>query len=112
MTRTLLVLALAALLVLSTWLLGWWTVPVLGVLYGVAVPRDLTPGRTAAVAAALAWGLLLLGYGMTGHVLAPLADRLAALLQLPAVGLYVATLLLPAILGGAAAALGGALRPR
>jgi hypothetical protein len=110
--RVLLVLVLAADFALFTWLVGWWTVPVMGLLHGLVLRRELTPGRASALAAAMAWGALLLAYGVSGHRLAPLADRLAALLQLPAAGLFAVTLLLPAILGGTAAALGGALRPR
>jgi hypothetical protein len=111
-TRALLVIALAADFALGTWLVGWWAVPVLGVVHGLVLGREWAPARASTLAGALAWGGLLLAFGLSNPGVAPLAGRLAALLQLPTAGLYAATLLLPALLGGTSAALGGALRPR
>jgi hypothetical protein len=102
-----LVVAFAA----GTWLLGWWTVPVVALAYGLWNGRSVTraPGSpVVALAAALAWGLLLAAAAVSAPV-AALAGRLGALMGQPSFALYAATLLFPALLAWSAAALGHAI---
>ena len=109
-------LALTAAFALASWL-GWWTVPVLGLVWGALharpaakPPQVARPLRSAAFAALLGWGVWLLydlGAGQGG--LGRLGWRVAGSLGLPLGGLVAATLLFPALLAWSAAALGGRL---
>ena len=110
MSRLLPCTALAAALALGTWLAGWWAVPAIAALYGLLAGARARSGVEAAVAAAFAWGGLLLAFRLAGFPIGALAGRLAGVVQLPEPALYAAVVLLPALLAGSAAALGGALR--
>jgi len=50
---------LTAAFALATAAFGWWTVPVLGVVWGALVGRNGRPVRTSAVAAGVAWTMFL-----------------------------------------------------
>ncbi len=101
------ILALA--FALATYAVGWWSVPVLGAVWGVVTPGGGRAGRTAALAAAAGWVLLLGWIGVRGPVLA-VADVVGRILALPAPVLIAVTLLLPAALAGSAATLAGGWR--
>ncbi len=45
---------------LSTWLVGWWSVPVVGAVWGWAKRADPATPLMAGLAAMIAWSLLLL----------------------------------------------------
>lgn len=91
---------------LGTVVIGWWTVPLVAFVYGVVSRGTRSPGVTAALAAALAWGGYLGITALGGAPIALLATRLALSMQLPTWGPWVATLLFPATLAGLASYLG------
>lgn len=88
------VAVLAALMALATWLLGWWPIPVLAVAWTLVFPRRARTPREAAVAALVAWLVLLLIDAARGPLM-PLAHRLGVLFHTGAVALLVITLVLP-----------------
>ena len=103
-------LLLVAAFGLATALLGWWTVPVLGALWGLAA----TGGRLwlgAALAAAAAWAVLLTLTALAGPV-GELAVKLGGVMGVPGVFLVLLTLLFPALLAGSAAELAASARRR
>ena len=97
---------LAICVALGTVLVGWWSVPLVGALYGVVSRGTARPGRGAALAAALAWGGYLAITALGGAPVWALATRLAQSMELPAWGLLAATLGFPAVLAGLASYLG------
>lgn len=106
MRRLLAVSGLTLAFVLGTWV-GWWTVPVIALLWSL-----LPPVRPAVLATALtaagAWALWL-GLDMVagGGGLGRLTTRLAGVMHLSSPLLILATLLFPALLAGCAASVGG-----
>jgi hypothetical protein len=98
-------LALLAAFVLASWL-GWWAIPAVAALWGFWRPAVWRPLLSAAVAAALAWGIwLLVDFVGDPGAFARLGSRLGAVLPLPLPGLLLLSLLLPALLAWSAAAL-------
>jgi hypothetical protein len=94
---------LTALIALFTWLLGWWTVPVLAGL-AAAFDRDRrTSIVKVTVAAALAWALVLLAQGLLGSSVTALGGDLATSLAVPRMVPLALTLLLPALLAASMA---------
>jgi hypothetical protein len=90
--------------------LGWWTVPIVAALWGILRPSVRAPAGTAALAAALAWGIWLLFDWQQNHAgMAVLATRLGGILKLPPAGLIAGTLILGALLAWSAATLAGGL---
>jgi hypothetical protein len=81
----------------GTWLIGWYAVPVFGLLAGIARVR---PGAVA-LGAAAGWLLLLMIDVLAG--MAPLASLLAGIMGLPAPALFAVTLIFPALLAWSAA---------
>ena len=101
-------LVLVGLLALGTALLGWWAVPAIAAAYGLVFP-DKRHGLSTALAALLAWGLLLGVTASQGPVL-ELAGKVAAVFALPSAALVAVTLAFPALLAGSAAELAATLR--
>lgn len=104
---------LTASMTITTIVLGWWSVPVLGGIWGIF--RAL-PGRAAleaGLAAMLAWAALLVMTALEGPVWY-LAGTLGGIFQLPGPLMLLLTIVFPAVLAAAAAALlavaAGALR--
>lgn len=97
---------LSVVLALGTVLTGWWSVPAIAALYGMVSHRERRPGRTAALAAALAWGGYLAIAALGGAPVTSFGVRLAASMQLPPWAPIVATLCFPALLAGMACYLG------
>jgi hypothetical protein len=94
---------------IGTKLLGWMAVPLVGLVVGLVRTTD-QPVLTAAAAGALGWGGLLM-WGMTRGPVLELADLLGEVFGgLPGAVVLIVTLLLPALLAGAAAGVGSALR--
>jgi hypothetical protein len=110
MTRQLLLAAaLAVVMALGTWWLGWWAVPVLGAAWGVA-RYGAYPSATAAAAAGLGWMLLLSVQALRG----PMGDGsriLGGALGTPGWVPLLATALFPAGLAAAAARLARCVLP-
>jgi hypothetical protein len=108
MRLTLTTLALAAAMALMTVLLGWWTVPVLGLLFGVFAPARGAASGMAALAGAAAWAFLLMSAAARGDV-AAVATQMGNIMLVPWYAVVTATLLFPALLGWSSARLGEAV---
>jgi len=104
------VLLLAGAFAIGTALGGWWAIPLLALIAGYMLGRDRAPGISSAIGAALAWGGILLSYHVGGLPIDVLTHRLAGAMQLPSAGLIVLAVTFPALLAGAAGALGGLMR--
>jgi hypothetical protein len=111
MMRTLRVLGvLTLLLIVSTWLLGWWGVPIVAALAAI---RDRNRRGVIAVvtlAAVLAWVLLLTARSVRGTSVVPLGADIARSLGVPAPVPLLLTVLLAALLAATAAWLVALLR--
>ncbi len=92
-----------AVMALATWLLGWWTVPLLGAAAALWDRRRLRSIVKAMAGAVLAWGILLSIQGVLGAGVAALGRDLAVSLGAPSSAPLMLTLILPAVLAGSAA---------
>jgi hypothetical protein len=95
----------AAILVAATWVVGWWGVPLVAAVVGALLCTRRGISGLVALAAVVAWSVLILVDGASGRFGA-LAGVVSRTLQLPAVALLAVTLLFAALLGWSAAALG------
>jgi len=93
---------LAMAFALATAVLGWWTVPALGALWGILAPRGSRPGTTAALAAMTGWLALLVSAALRGPAW-ELAAKVGGVMALPGWAFVVLTLVYPALLAGLAA---------
>ena len=110
--RKLLAVALLTAAFAAATVVGWWTVPLVGALWGVLRSALSRPALLAGLAAASAWGLwLVYDYSVAGATFAPFLGRLAGVLTIPTTILILVTVLFPGLLAWSAAALAGALRP-
>lgn len=103
-------LLLAEAFAVTTFGLGWWTVPIVAALWGL-VSTGTHRARNAAFCAAAGWATLLVLDAARGPVSA-MGAQLGRVMHVPAAVLYVLTLLFPAVLAWSAAALVPALRKR
>jgi hypothetical protein len=101
----LLVLAFA----LGTGVLGWWSVPAIGLLYGILARPGRGQGLLAGVAALAAWAVLLLWTATQGPV-GLLTTKLAGIMRMPGPALYVITLMFPFFLAGCSTGLVSAIK--
>lgn len=92
----------------TTFGLGWWSVPVVAALWA-AFSLDTHSARFTALCAATGWATLLLLDVARGPV-GVMAVQLAGVMRLPAVALVLLTLLFPAGLAWGAAALVPSIR--
>ena len=92
----------------ATWLLGWWSVAVVGAVAGIAM-RGSATGARAALGAALAWGALLM-LDAAGGRLGAIAAPLAATMRVPVAGMILLTLAYPALLAWCGVTIGRTLR--
>lgn len=90
--------ALAAL----TWVLGWWGVLLGAAIVGFVFHEHRGGGWRTALAAALAWGLLLAIDAVAGPVGA-VAHTLGGIMRIPGFVLVLVTLAFPAVLAWSAA---------
>ncbi len=95
---------LAAAFALATATLGWWTVPLLGGVWGAIALRGTRPVATAAAAAGVGWLVLLLWAATQGPVWL-LARKVGPILMVPGWLFVGLTLMFPVLLAGSAAAL-------
>ncbi len=107
MRATLVRLTLPTVIALTTAALGWWSVPIVGGIWGLLRLSE-RPVAVAAASGALAWGVLLLIMALTGPI-TEVADRVAGMFGLPGIALVLITLFLAAALAGSAAGLGDSL---
>ena len=97
--------ALVAAFALASWL-GWWAVPAVAALWGMLRPGTWRPILSAALAAALGWGLWLLLDAVRGHgALGRLGGRVASVMHAPFPALILGTLVFAGLLAWSAAAL-------
>jgi hypothetical protein len=95
------ILIIAAVMALATRFLGWWAVVIVAALVAL---WDRTPrAMTVAVAAALAWAVLLLVQSLFGSSVVVLGRDVATSLGVPAPVPLVLTIVLPAVLAASAA---------
>jgi hypothetical protein len=94
-------LAVAAL----TWLLGWWGLVIAALIAGVVLQGRRGAPWLIALAAVVAWGVLILVDTLGGRFPA-LATSIAGVLRVPAAALLVVTLLFGALLAWSAAVVG------
>lgn len=95
--------------VVGTAFLAWWTVPVVAGVWGLLTAYAQKPWRTAAIAAATAWAVLL-ALSATRGPLFELAALLGGIFGLPGLVIVLLTFILPALLGWSAAGLVAAVR--
>jgi hypothetical protein len=98
-----------AVVALGTWLAGWLVPVAWGVIAGM-LWWGARPARAAAMASALAWGLLLIMLSLAGYPIPVLASRLGGALGVSAPVLIAVTVLYAALLSGTAAYLAAALQ--
>lgn len=99
---TLRLVLLAVAFALATATFGWWTVAVLGLVWGWLGGRGRGVATTAAVAAGLGWAGLLAWAALRGPV-AELATKVGGVMELPAWGLIALTIVFPMALAGSGA---------
>lgn len=95
----------AAILAATTWVAGWWGVPLVAAVVGALLCTRRGIAGLTALAAVIAWSVLILVDGASGRFGA-LAGLVGGTLQLPAGALLTVTLLFAALLAWSAAALG------
>lgn len=104
------VLGVGAIMAALTWLVGWWGVVLAAVVVGLLLRQD-GGGWRVALAAAAAWGALLLADATVGPFRA-VAGALAGVLRVPAPVLVLLTLAFPALVAWSAATLAAGARQR
>lgn len=104
----LLVLAIAAAVAVSTWMVGWWGVALVALLVGAA-SRHARAASLTALGAAFGWGALLVIDARDGRLMA-VATSLGGIFHVPGAALLLLTLCFAALLAWSAAAVGHALR--
>lgn len=100
-------LLLALALAVGTWTLGWWAVPAIGAAWGWLERGRAGRFGAAAIAAALAWALLLAWDAVRGDV-GGAASALGGAFGAPGWLLALVTLAFAALLAGCAAQVAGA----
>ena len=98
----------AVLFALGTAVLGWWAVPLVAAIWGLASPSRGVWWR-AFLAGSASWGLLLAGvvdHGPAGD----LADRLGQIFGTSGAVIFLATLILPGLAAATAAELAASMR--
>ena len=101
-------LAAIGLMMLATWLAAWWTVPIVGAVYGYVARTDPFVPLRAAIAGFVAWSVLLIAQAPGGGI-TRIADAVGGVIGIGALGVTALTLLFAALLAGSAAALVRAL---
>lgn len=100
---------LAVAVALATALLGWWAVPLLGLVWGVAADPADHPALEYSLASGLGWVSLLIWTASQGPIGA-VAERTAGVMGVRSQLLYAITFLFPVALGWSAAVAGEMLR--
>lgn len=100
---------LAVVTALGTWWIGWWAAPVVGAAWGAA-RFGAYPARTAAVATALGW-MLLLAYQALHGAMGEVSRLVGGVLGVPGWTALAAAALFPAALAATGARLSCAIMP-
>jgi hypothetical protein len=102
---------LAELFAVTTYALGWWTVPLVAALWAI-VSRESNRALVASLCAAGGWASLLLLDVVKGPVGA-MAEKLGGVMGVPGFVLLILTLVFPALLAWCSASLvAGVVRPK
>ena len=88
----------------TTFGVGWWTVPVVAALWGFFAAPSSRQSLFVAACAAFGWACLLMLNAARGPV-SSVAAQLGQVMRVPPVGLYMLTLVFPALLALGAATL-------
>lgn len=96
--------------VAAEFVVGWWALPVVGVVLGLVSARERHVGVRVGAAALIAWLALLAWTAQSGDM-PRFYGQLARSMTLPTNVVAGVTVLLPALLGGLAARFGAGLRP-
>lgn len=99
------VLVAIASAIVTVWL-GWMAVPVVGIVYGLADRRARARGSIAALGAVIGWLAILAEEAARGADVGAVASQLGAIMQMPAAGFAIVTLLFAAALCGTGAVIG------
>lgn len=99
--RTLLV---ALVIAASTWFLGWWSVPLIGVVYALLRGGEEHIVKEAAIGAMLGWAALL-GWQATNPAFGRLSQAISGVFPVPAPVLMLVSIVFAGVLAGAAARL-------
>jgi hypothetical protein len=105
------ILVVAAAMAALTWLIGWWGVLLAALVIGFVFRANGGGGWRIAIAAALAWSVLLAMDAVSGPI-GLLGRRLGGVMQVPAIVLVLVTLLFPALLAWSAATVVAVLTSR
>lgn len=109
MTKRLSLILLDTVLIgLGTWLLGWWAVPLIAGIVGFRDRGESGRAGQVALAASLAWTVLILIDLLAGPF-GRLTSMLGGAMGVPGAAVLALTILFPAILAWSAAAVGGSL---
>jgi hypothetical protein len=95
----------AAVIALLTWIVGWWGVPLVAAVAGAILSRRRGITGLAALAAVVAWSVLILVDGASGRF-GVLAGVVGGTMGIPAGALLVVTLLFAALLAWSGATVG------
>ncbi len=108
--RPMFVVLAVALFVAAEFVIGWWALPVVGLLLGLIGARRTGVVAMVGGAALTAWALLFAWTALEGN-LGNFMHALAASMKLEPALLLSVTAILPALLAGTAARVGAGLRP-
>ena len=110
MRNTIRFILLAELFAVATYALGWWTVPIVALLWSLFSP-DANRAAVAGLAAAAGWASLLLLDAVRGQV-GTMATSLGGVMGVPGFVLLLLTLVFPALLAWSAGRIVSSLRSR
>jgi hypothetical protein len=96
------ILFVATAMAALTWLIGWWGVLLAALIIGYVFRAEGGGGWRIALAAAIAWGALLL-VDVFGGPFGVLSHRLGGVMKLPPIVLILVTLAFPALVAWSAA---------
>lgn len=99
------VLVAIASAIVTVWL-GWMAVPVVGLVYGLLDRRARARGSIAALGAVIGWLAILAEEAARGADVRALASQVGAIMQMPAAGFAIVTLVFGAVLCGTGAVIG------
>ena len=99
----------AAIIAALTWIVGWWAVPLVAAVAGVLLWTRRGVTGQVALAAVVAWSVLILIDGSSGRFGA-LAGAVGGTMGVPASALLIVTLLFAALLAWSAATIGAEIR--
>ena len=102
--------AAVILFVAAEFVIGWWALPVIGLVLGLAGSRRKGVSVQVGVAALTAW-LALFGWSALQGELGIFMHSLAVSMKLAPVVLFTVIVALPVLMASAAARLGAGLRP-